>query len=91
MNKADMIKSISSEAEVTNKVAEAVMNAYEKLVLGVLTENKKEKVPLPGLGNFSVKHVSERNGISALGDKKSWTKPAHDELKFVISKSIREL
>lgn len=91
MNKIDTIKAVASEANVTNKVAEEVMAAYEKLVLGVLTENKGEKVPLPGLGNFSVKHVSERSGVSALGDKKPWTKPAHDELKFAISRSVREL
>ena len=91
MKKINMIKAVDDEANVTDKVAEKVMESYGKIVLGVLTENKDEKVSLPGLGNFSVKHVSERSGVSALGDKKPWTKPAHDELKFTISRSVREL
>lgn len=89
MNKVDMIREIASEAEVTNKVAEAVIDAYGKFVLGVLNENHDEKVSLPGIGTFSVKHVAERSGIAALAGGKKWTKPAHDELKFTISKSVR--
>lgn len=91
MTKNDMIKAVSSEAETTNKVTEAVINAYGKFVLGVLSENKDEKITLPGLGSFSVKHVAERSGVAALADGKEWTKPAHDELKFTISKSVREI
>lgn len=91
MNKVDMIKAVASEAAVTNKVAESVIDAYGKFVLDVLSENKDEKITLPGLGNFSVKHVSERNGISTLADGKAWTKPAHDELKFTISKSAKQI
>lgn len=91
MNKVDMIKVVASEAETTNKVAEAVINAYGKFVLGVLSENKDEKITLPGLGSFSVKHVAERSGVAALSGGKEWTKPAHDELKFTISKSVKTL
>ncbi len=91
MNKVDMIKSVASASEVTNKVAEAVIDAYGKFVLGVLSENKDEKVPLPGIGTFSVKHVEERSGVAALAGGKEWTKPAHDELKFTILKSVKTL
>lgn len=91
MNKVDMIREIASEAEVTNKVAEAVINAYGKFVIGVLSENKDEKIPLPGIGLFSVKHVAERSGVAALAGGKEWIKPAHDELKFTISKSVKTL
>lgn len=91
MNKVDMIKAVASEAEVANKVAEAVIDAYGKFVLGVLSENKDEKITLPRLGTFSVKHVAERSGVAALAGGKEWTKPAHDELKFTISKSVKEL
>lgn len=91
MNKIEMIKLVASEAEVTNKVAEVVVDAYGKLVLGALNENRDEKVPLPGIGTFSVKHVAERSGVAALAGGKEWTKPAHDELKFTISKSVKEL
>lgn len=91
MNKIDMIKAIASEANVANKVAEEVVDAYGKFVLGVLSENKDEKIPLLGIGAFSVKHVAERSGVAALAGGKEWTKPAHDELKFTISKSVRSL
>lgn len=91
MNKVEMIKKIASETDVTNKVAEAVIDAYGKFVLGVLSENKDEKITLPGLGTFSVKHVAERSGVAALAGGKEWTKPAHDELKFTISKSAKTL
>lgn len=91
MNKVDMIKTVASEAAVTNKVAEAVMDAYGKFVLGALSENKDEKITLPGLGAFSVKHVAERSGVAALAGGKEWTKPAHNELKFTISKSVKTL
>ena len=91
MVKNDMIKLVAYEAEVTNKVAETIMDAYGKFVLGVLNENRDEKVPLPGIGTFSVKHVAERSGVAALAGGKEWTKPAHDELKFTISKSVKGL
>lgn len=91
MTKNDMIKNVASEADVANKVAEAVIDAYGKFVLGALNENSDEKVPLPGIGSFSVKHVAERSGIAALTGGKEWTKPAHDELKFTISKSVKTL
>lgn len=91
MNKVDMIKAVASEADVTNKVVEEVMNAYGRFVLGVLSENKDEKITLPRLGTFSVKHVAERSGVAALADGKEWTKPAHDEICFKISRSIRNL
>lgn len=91
MVKNDMIKAVASEAEVTNKVAEAVMNAYAKFVLEALSENKDEKIPFPGIGTFSVKHVAEKSGVAALAGGKEWTKPAHDELKFTISKSVKGL
>lgn len=91
MVKNDMIKAVASEAEVTNKVAEAVIEAYGKFVFGVLNENRNEKIPLPGIGMFSVKHVAERSGVATLAGDKEWTKPAHDELKFMISKSVKTL
>ena len=91
MTKTEMIKNIASEADITNKIAEAVMDAYGKFVIGVLSENKDEKITLPGIGAFSVKHVAERSGVAALAGGKEWTKPAHDELKFTISKSIKTL
>lgn len=91
MNKTEMIKNIASEADVTNKLVEAVLDAYGKFVLGVLSENKEEKISLPGLGTFKVKHVPERSGVATLAGGKEWTKPAHDEITFKITKSVKEI
>lgn len=93
MNKVEFIKKITevSAEEVTQKQVSAVLTAIESVVRNVLSENKDEKITLPGLGSFSVKHVAERSGVAALAGGKEWTKPAHDELKFTISKSVKTL
>ncbi len=91
MTKNEMIKNVASEADVTNKVAASVIDAYSKFVLGVLAEKKDEKIPLPSIGTFSVKHVPERSGVAALAGGKAWTKPAHDEIVFKMGKSVKEL
>ena len=91
MTKTEMIKNIAFGADVTSEVAEAVMDVYSKFVFGILNEKRDEKITLPGLGTFSVKHVPERSGVSVLAGGKEWTKPAHDEIQFKLSKSIKEL
>lgn len=93
MNKVELVKKITeiTTEEVNQKQVSAVLAALESVVKDVLTENRDEKVPLPGIGTFSVKHVAERSGVAALAGGKEWTKPAHDELKFTISKSVKVL
>ena len=93
MNKVEFIKKITevSSEEVSQKQVSAVLTAIEFVVKDTLSKNSDEKVPLPGIGAFSVKHVAERSGVAALAGGKEWTKPAHDELKFTISKSVKEL
>lgn len=91
MVKNEMLKNVASEAGTTSKVVDEVLSAYGKFVLGVLSENKDEKIPLPTIGTFSVKHVPERSGVAALAGGKAWTKPAHDEIQFKITRSAKEL
>lgn len=91
MVKNEMLKNVANEAGTTSKVVDEVLSAYGKFVLGVLAENKDEKIPLPTIGTFSIKHVAERSGVAALAGGKAWTKPAHDEITFKISKSAKEL
>lgn len=86
----EMIKSVANEAGVKNKVAEEVLKAYAKVVLDTLKNDRDEKISLPGIGKFTVRHVPEKSGVTALADKKAWTKPAHDELKFTVSKSMKQ-
>lgn len=94
MNKAEMIKNVSNKIEgMTQKDIDTVLSAYVDVIKETLSNNKDAKVVLPGIGAFTVKHVPERTGIVQMGENKNstWTKAAHDELTFKISKSIREI
>lgn len=94
MNKTEMIKNVADRVDgISQKDVNAVLEAYVDFVKDTLANDKDEKVTLPRIGVFSVKHVPERSGIVQLGESKgsSWTKPAHDELVFKIAKSVKEL
>ena len=100
MTKDFMLKEVSERAtdivategkKFTKKEVEAVIKAYVDCVIENLTNDKTEKVTLPGVGTFSVKHVNEKSGVAALAGGKEWTKPAHDEICFKMSKSVKEL
>lgn len=92
MNKNEVITAIVEKVETLKaKDVEAVLTAYTDVVIEKLESNNADKVILPGLGSFKVKDVPERKGVSALGDKKEWLKPAHREITFKITKSVKEL
>lgn len=92
MNKNEVIAAVVEKVEALKaKDVEAVLTAYTDVVIESLEDNNAEKVVLPGLGSFKVKDVSERKGVSALGDKKEWVKPAHKEICFKISKNVKDL
>jgi len=91
MNKTDLLKKIAESTELSQKNVDDVLAAYADLVKETLASDKNEKVTLPGLGTFSVKHVSERSGVAALAGGKAWTKPEHDEIRFKISSSVKEI
>lgn len=91
MNKTDLLKKIAESTELSQKNVDEVLAAYADLVKETLASDKNEKVTLPGLGTFSVKHVGERSGVAALAGGKAWTKPEHDEIRFKISSSVKEI
>lgn len=93
MKKAEMIKKVSEVSGCYQKDVDAVLEAFGTVVLKTLDENREEKITLPGVGTFSVKNVPEREGTVMLGENKGskWVKPAHDEICFKISKSVKEL
>lgn len=87
-----MIKAITAKVEnESQKNVEAVLTAFAEVVIETLMNDKNEKIPLPKLGTFSIKDVSERKGISALGEHKAWVKPAHSEIKFKINKNLKNI
>lgn len=92
MNKNEVISAVVERVETLKaKDVDAVLAAYADVVIRKLADNNSEKVILPGLGSFKIKDVPERKGISALGDKKEWVKPAHKEITFKIAKNVKEL
>ena len=100
MNKQQMIKEVAERAtdiidtegkKFTKKDIDAVIKAYTECVIENLTNDKTEKITLPGIGSFSTKHVKEKSGVAALAGGKAWTVPEHDEIKFTISKSVKTL
>ena len=91
MNKTDVLKKVAENTELSQKNVDDVLAAFADLVKETLISDKDEKVTLPGLGTFSVKHVSERSGVAALAGGKAWTKPEHDEIRFKISSSVKEI
>lgn len=104
MKKDIMIKEVSERAtdimnadleeakyKITKKETEAILRAFTECIFDNLAGNKTEKIPLPGVGSFSVKHVAEKSGVAALAGGKAWSVPEHDEIKFSISKSVKTL
>lgn len=97
MLKNEMLREVTerasdlAEKKITKKDVETVLTAFADCVLNNLAENRDERIPFPGIGMFSVKHVNERSGIAAIGDGKPWTVPAHDEVRFQVAKSAKVL
>lgn len=75
----------------TKKEVAALLQAYAECVIDNLVDNKDEKIPMPGIGTFSAKHVAEKSGVATLAGGKAWTVPEHDEVKFTITKSVKTL
>lgn len=91
MLKNEMLKKIAEVSGLSQKDVDAVLTAYANVVVDALTANRDEKIALGNIGTFKVKNVPERSGVSTLGEKKAWTKPAHDEITFKMGKAVKEL
>lgn len=91
MKKTDLLSAISAKTELHKKDCEDVLTAFAEVVIEALTKDHDEKIALAELGTFKVKDVPERSGTCVLGDKKKWIKPAHSEIYFKMSKSIKEI
>ena len=93
MTKQEMIKKIQEtiSIDVPLKDITEIVDAIPTVIVETLKNDKTEKVTLPGLGAFKVKDVPERRGTAALAGGKEWVKPAHSEICFKITKSIKEI
>ena len=99
MTKDLMLKEVAERAsdimgaegkKFSKKEINAFLQAYADCVVDNLVDDKTEKIPLPGIGSFTAKHVAEKSGVSSLNGK-AWHTDAHDEVKFTVSKSVKTL
>ena len=92
MKKTELLREISKKVDgATQKDIAVVLDAFAEVMLDTLRADHAEKVALPGIGTFSVKEVPERRGVSQMGEKKEWVKPAHSEVAFKVSKAVKTL
>lgn len=98
MTKPEVLKAIVEKVEnmdngivVSQKQVKAILAAYADVILETLTRDKEERIIFENLGTFKVKHIPEKSGVSAFGDKKTWVKPEHDELTFKVASPVKEL
>jgi len=61
MNKTELIAVVADRADVTQTVAEKIINTFTDVVAETLGE-KGEKVVVTGFGTFEVRHRKARNG-----------------------------
>lgn len=60
MNKAELVKAMSDETQLTQKDVEKVLNSFVNVVSNTLA--KKDKVQLIGFGTFETRKRSARTG-----------------------------
>lgn len=88
MNKAELVKAIAKKAEITNSVAQDVLEAFVESVKGGL--KKGEKVQLIGFGSFSTVKREARKGVNPQ-TKKPIKIAAKKVAKFVPGKELKEM
>lgn len=60
MNKAELVKAMSDETNLTQKDVEKVLNSFVNVVSDALSN--KDKVQLVGFGTFETRERAERTG-----------------------------
>jgi len=60
MNKCELIETVASNAQITKKEADAVVNATLDAIIDGLA--KEGKVIIPGFGSFEVRNKTAREG-----------------------------
>nr|WP_295971245.1 HU family DNA-binding protein [uncultured Bacillus sp.] len=60
MNKTELVKAVSAQAELTQKDAAKAVDAIFETILNTLAQN--EKIQLIGFGTFEVRERSARKG-----------------------------
>lgn len=87
MNKGELVDEVAKRADVTKKVADAVVSAVTESIMEAVSEG--EKVTLVGFGSFEGRDRKEREGRNPkTGDK--MTIPATRVPAFSAGKLFKE-
>ncbi len=91
MKKNELLREIvdKAENEYTQAEVNEILTTFAKVIVNRL-RYLDEKIPFSDLGNFTVKHVPEKNGIMATTGK-AWTKPAHKDIVFKTSVKYKDV
>lgn len=87
MNKVDLVKLIAEETGLTQREAEAALNALIEGTMDALAEG--ESVKLSGFGSFNVRERKERQGVNPQTGAPI-TIPASKAVVFRASKALKE-
>ena len=87
MNKADIIQVITKDVGITNKEANAAIDALVAAVKKAL--KKGDHVSLVGFGSWEVKKRAKRKGVNPQTGEKI-TIPARKVVKFNPGKDLKE-
>lgn len=87
MNKAELINAVAAQANVSKKVAEAVVSATLNSITTAM--NQGDKVQLVGFGSFEVKKRAERIGRNPK-TKESIKIPASKVPVFKAGKALKD-
>lgn len=88
MTKTELIEAMASEASVSKREAERILDAFVKVV----TENIKsgDKVAVTGFGTFKVSQRKERKGVNPQKPSETITIPAVKVPKFTAGKTLKD-
>lgn len=86
MVKSDLLKNVAAKAEMSQKEVDAVLTAFEEVIVEAISNNIEEKIAFGKLGKFVGKVVPARDGVSAI-DGKAWHTDEHSEICFKMSKT----
>lgn len=87
MNKAELIKRIVQEADLSKTVATAAVDSFCHIVTKCLSDG--EKVALLGFGSFSVKEVKARKARNPRTGE-VMNIEAHKRVHFTAGQSLRD-
>lgn len=88
MNKSKLVKSMAEKSGLTQKDAQAALDAFMESIKEALT--KKEKVSLVGFGTFETRERKARTGRNPRNPEETIEIPAATVPAFKAGKSLKE-